>query len=233
MKKIYAIAVACLLISSHLQARLANTAFGTVVPIETLNSYTKGPVDVAPGIVWTATSTSAMFGYKGTVDFHSNGIWRDLPAVTSVDDDESTMEYRFDPPVSGVGGLLNYVPDAAQSKRKPVIAIYDKNHKIIDSNILSFKSPSGRGEFRGFQLNTPRIVYFSLSYGFVSLRDLTVQKAPLPPMPKARPAQTSLQGSTAILVQVGFPATRCKSLRMTPTQRRHCDKAMRKAASKV
>ena len=37
----------------------------------------------------------------------------------------------------------------------------------------------------------------------------------------------------AALTQVGFPATRCKSVRMTPTQRRHCDKAMRKAASKV
>jgi len=36
----------------------------------------------------------------------------------------------------------------------------------------------------------------------------------------------------AAVVEVGFPATRCKSLRMSETQRRHCDKAVRKAASK-
>lgn len=38
---------------------------------------------------------------------------------------------------------------------------------------------------------------------------------------------------TATIVEVGFPATRCKSLRMTETQRRHCDKGTRKAASKA
>lgn len=66
MKKTCAIAIFCLLVSVQLHAKQANTVFGEVMPIETLNRYGKGLMAVAPGIVWTTDTTAATFGHKGT-----------------------------------------------------------------------------------------------------------------------------------------------------------------------
>ena len=163
-----------LLLSAAAQAVPVNRLDGHVVPLEKLNSFGRGPITQQPSIVWKSTASTSSFGYGGAFDFHGNGRWSGPPLMANVEEDIATMEYSFDPPVSGVGGLINYVPDEKITTGKPVIAIFDSEHRLIESQTLHFISLDGRGEFHGFTQPTPRIAYFSLSNSFIGLRSLTI-----------------------------------------------------------
>ena len=175
MKTRRSIFLACfLLLAGTVQAAPVTRLDGQVVPLEKFNNFGRGPITQQPGIVWKSSVSTSSFGYGGSFDFHGNGRWSGLPLMANVEEDIATMEYSFDPPVAGVGGLVNYVPDKELTSGRPVIAIYDSEHRLIESKTLGFVSVNGKGEFHGFKLPTARIAYFSLSNSFIGLRELTV-----------------------------------------------------------
>ena len=75
-------------------------------------------------------------------------------------------------------------------------------------------------------MKTAAVLFFACLVVAIEAR----ASAPFPP-PTLSLSPSAEQG--AVMVETGFPATRCKSPRLTETQRRHCDKGTRKAASKA
>jgi hypothetical protein len=82
---------------------------GMLIPIPVLNIFTAGPETVAPGVTWTASSASAVYG--STVGYIASPLrWpAGTPAVVGTDIPGVSMTFTFSTPVSAVGGNLLWV----------------------------------------------------------------------------------------------------------------------------
>jgi hypothetical protein len=149
---------------------------GTVLPMPAVEYQGVGPQTMAPGVTWSSTTGSSLFGYAGGYGLGSNGYWDGLPPHVALNAISGTMTFAFDTPVSSVGGFLNYSPEYGT----PTIAAYDASDALIEAHILSISTPpfgSNAGAFYGFTQDTPSIAYFRLSNAYVVMRDLTVVTA--------------------------------------------------------
>ena len=161
---------------------------GVIVPIppaaDTIG-FGMGPVGFGPGITWTSTSASSVFGYDNArgYGFDANGFWNSLLLpMAGLDDTTGTMTFAFDMPVAGVGGFVNYSPTYGPA----TLAVYDSSFNLLESESLTFTTDLqfNGGEFVGFLRDTPDIRYFTLSDSFVGVTQFTVQDmvaaAPVP-----------------------------------------------------
>lgn len=154
---------------------------GTVLTIPAANYFGAGPQTFS-GVTWTSTNAStqggAVFGYSGTYGFNGNGAWSDLTMAglnSSTDNTTATdtMTFTFDTPVSGVGGFLNYVPDASTPT---TIAVWDTDGNLIESYDLTFYTGGAEnsGFFYGFLESGATIKSFTLTDNYIGITDLTV-----------------------------------------------------------
>jgi hypothetical protein len=170
---------------------------GLLIPIpaapDTIGFGT-GPHSFGPGVTWTATTASAVFGYDNAFGygFAENGFWNQLLfPMAGLNDTAGTMTFAFDMPVAGVGGFVNYVPDIGPA----TLAVYDSGFNLLESVSLTFTTdvPFNGGEFVGFLRDTPDIRYFTVSDSFVGITHLTVQDMVGAPVPE--PATLVLLGA--------------------------------------
>ena len=161
---------------------------GTVLAMPQVNVSGFGPQTLAPGVTWSSTNITSVFGFILNYALTTNGNWNGLPPYVGLNVRTGTMTFAFDTPVSAVGGFLNYAPAAGA----PTIAVYDASNVLIESYILSISTPGGQnaGAFFGFMQDTPSIAYFTLSNGGVVMRDLTVLAEPAQDTPE--PASLAL-----------------------------------------
>ena len=159
---------------------------GTIVPMPdrgVAGAMGAGPEMFGPGITWSSTTASSLFGYDGTFGygFGGNGFWDTALAPMAVLNAESgTMTFAFASPVSGVGGFLNYEPGHPGAS---TIAIYDSSFQLLDSGELTFilsPSDTDSGQFLGFERGAADISYFTLSNDFVGITNLTVAGGAVP-----------------------------------------------------
>lgn len=166
----------CLSTSGAFAAAVTSLPGGTVIPMAETNTFSAGPIVQAPGITWSSANENSVFGYTNGYGFSDNGFWGGSPPMIGTNDGSSTMEYSFSSLLSGVGGFINYARiGSGYDGNAAVIAIYDSNHVLLESSLLSFvTSGQNTGEFHGFTQATANIAYFSLTGAYIGLRDLTI-----------------------------------------------------------
>jgi len=148
---------------------------GTVVSIPGVNYEGLGPQYFGPGITWSSTYPSSIFGYTNNYGYGSNGLWDGklgpMAGLNSIS--IGTMTFAFSTPVTGVGGFINYVPDFSSSPT--TIAVYDAGMNLIESEILTFHTDgsTNSGEFHGFLETSPKISFFTLSNNVIGITTLT------------------------------------------------------------
>ena len=163
---------------------------GTVLAQPAINYNGAGPQTVAPGITWSASVSSAIFGTTGGYGLNPNGAWTGPFAYIGLNSAFGTMTYSFASPVAGVGGFLNYSALSGTAS----IAAYDATSTLIESHTLSISTPAvNDGAFFGFLQPTASIAYFTLSDAYVVMRDLTVLAEPAQDTPE--PASLALLGA--------------------------------------
>lgn len=151
---------------------------GTVLARSGADFIGVGPRTLAPGVTWSSTVPSSLFGYTGfagSYSFNANGNWTAPPVFDALNDFVGSMIYAFATPGAAVGGFLNYAPNFGPAS----ISIYDSSNAPIESFTLSISTPSGanEGAFYGFSRETASIAYFRVTGSYVALRDLTVTTA--------------------------------------------------------
>lgn len=175
MMSIRSIAVASALAAGSLLLPLSASAGvvtslpgGTVVPMAPVDYWGAGPVTMAPGVTWSSTSNSSVYGWTGGYGFSGNGYW--TMTMMGTNDTESSMTVAFDHAVSGVGAFLNYVQGM-----NATISAYDSNHDLIESMALTFSTGAAdnSGMFYGFSESSANISYFTMTGGYIGAADLT------------------------------------------------------------
>lgn len=181
MKKLVIASTLALLFASGAYAAPVTSLTGTVVPMSPDNAFAAGPITQTPGIVWSADSTSSVFGWTYGYGFGGNGSWSGNPPMAGTNTGTSYMEYSFATMLAGVGGVLNYSPGSGSAA---MISIFDASHNLLESSVLNF-STSSVGEFHGFQQTSANIGFFRLSGSYIGLRDLTVSSVTAVPEPES------------------------------------------------
>ena len=174
---------------------------GTILAQPAINYSGVGPQTVAPGITWSANTSSALFGATGGYGLNPNGGWTGPFAYIGLNSALGTMTYSFTTPVAGVGGFLSYSALAGSA----TIAAYDATNTLIESHVLSISTPAANdGAFFGFLEPTASIAYFTLSDAYVVMRDLTVRAG----APQDSPEPASLALLAAALCGLGLTRRR-------------------------
>ena len=154
------VAVGFLVIASSANADVVNSSQSgsTSLSMDPINSFTAGPVTMAPGITWSSTDSYSVYGYTGGYGFANNGSWSGLDMM-GLNTNSGSMTISFDNAVSEVGGFLNYAPDYYGQAS---ISVYDASHSLIESTNLNFRTNGGtnQGEFFGFTEAVADISYF-------------------------------------------------------------------------
>ena len=91
---------------------------GTVLARSGADFIGVGPRTLAPGVTWSSTVPSSLFGYTGfagSYSFNANGNWTAPPVFDALNDFVGSMIYAFATPVAAVGGFLNYAPNFGYS----------------------------------------------------------------------------------------------------------------------
>ena len=167
-------------------------------------NFTFGPTQigglVAHDVVFTAapagggnSGLGAVLG-DGGYGLASNGNWSTGPggnAYTGLDADSGSMTYTInDGLVSGVGGFINYVPDAGFGPTL-IEALAADGITVLESYVLNTDAPISTpggiddGEFRGILRATADIGGFRVSGGYVVLDNFTFGgQAAVQPVPE-------------------------------------------------
>jgi len=155
---------------------------GTTYTFGTASLFTAGPQTVAPGITWTSTTTSSVYGYTSTYGLGGNGAW-DGTAFSYIGLNESsgTMTVAFTNPVTSVGSFLNYAPGTGIAS----ISVYDASHSLIESLNLSISTPGATdgGAFFGFSESTADISYLTYNDAYIVASNLVVNGVSSVPEP--------------------------------------------------
>lgn len=135
-------------------------------------TQTNGPVQVGPGIVWSALRD----GWVGDMPFglRTNGYWdAGREGFAALNASDSAMLFNFADPVSHVGAFVNYAPYLGQGPL-PTIEALDARGAVIDSLTLDIQTPNGvnEGRFLGFEHEVDDIFAFRYRARFGVLDDL-------------------------------------------------------------
>jgi hypothetical protein len=159
-------------------AIVSDLPFGIDLPMPNLDYTGAGPQTLAPGITWSSTFNRSSYGYDGIYGFNANGLWDNLNMM-GLGTSEGTMTIKFDSPVMGVGGFVNYATGWPITR----LAVFNNGH-LIDSIVLTFLTGGGqnKGRFIYFLESAPIITSFTLTNAYVGLADLEYQipQTPLP-----------------------------------------------------
>lgn len=140
-------------------------------PFDTIGYFGSGPQTVAPGVTWTSTSGSSVFGFTGTYGFNGNGGWGGLSMI-GLNSPNGSMSLSFDAPVTGVGAFINYATGAGV----PNISIYDTTNTLIESFTPTFLTDgsTNSGQFLGFLLGTASISRLEFSNAYIGAANLEI-----------------------------------------------------------
>ena len=134
-----ALAVTALAAATPAAAAIVTSLPGsTVLAQPAVNYVGVGPQTVAPGITWSASVSSALFGATGGYGLNPNGAWTGPFAYIGLNSALGTMTYSFATPVAGVGGFLSYSALTGTA----TIAAYDATNTLIESHVLSISTPA-------------------------------------------------------------------------------------------
>lgn len=149
----------------------------TSIPLSATNTFTAGPVGVAPGITWSATYDYSVIGYTDDYGLSSNGRWNGEPAFYGLNRETGTMTWAFDAAVSGAGGFVNYAPFAGAATMRAL----DSGLNVLESYVLDINTgidSRNAGEFWAIDRIGSDISYFQLQNAYFVLRDFVVQGDP-------------------------------------------------------
>ena len=179
MRKIFgpilAAAFACAIYPVAADAGVITAPVGTYFAFPADEYVGTGPQSFS-GITWSSTNAAteggAVFGYDMGYGFGTNGLTYD--AVVGLNDNSEydlvvdSLTFAFASPVSAIGAVLNWRPNAA-----PVtsISVYDSTNALIESYTLSSGDSNLSNtpdSFFGFQETTPTIASFVLTDGDIA-----------------------------------------------------------------
>ncbi len=182
MHMIIVVAIAIFAVSA--QAVEVSSLPGSVTyNIPSLNLFTAGPENIAPGITWSSTTSDSVFGWTGLYRFSNNGNWNDLSMIGS-NTLTDTMTISFASPVKGVAAFMNYATSSGSTPlgSTPTIAVFNSGNQLLESSTLSFSTSglTNTGEVHGFLENTADISSMTLSGSFIGAAALQVVAVPEP-----------------------------------------------------
>lgn len=167
---------------SSAMATTITTAPGgtTALPMNNSNSFSAGPITMAPGIVYSSTSSNSVYGFNSGYLFSSNGSWSGMNMMGSNSPDASaTMTISFSTAVSEVGAFFNYAPGTGGT---PTIAAYDSHHNLLETAVLaiSIGNVTNGGKFYGFQDSSADIAYLTMEGDYIGATSFAYIPAPVP-----------------------------------------------------
>lgn len=178
MHKIIVAAIAVFAVSAQaVEVISLPGSFTYNIPIK--NLQTRGPEIIVPGITWSSTTSSSVFGWTGGYGFGKNGYWSSFSMIGSGTPTD-TMTISFASPVKGVAAFMNY--DAPINGSTPTIAVYNSGNQLLESSTLSFSTSglTNTGEVHGFLENTADISSMTLSGSWIGAANLQVVAVPEP-----------------------------------------------------
>jgi hypothetical protein len=150
--------------SASLAIPVGSLVGGGVIAMPGIDYTGTGPQTFGPGITWTSTSSTSVFGWTDPFSFGDNGIWDgDLGPMAGLGGGGvfDVMTFTFSTPVLGVGGFINLGADDFA-----VLSVYN-GVDLLESQIVT-QGPFGantvnQGFFYGFQEFGTAITSFTLS----------------------------------------------------------------------
>lgn len=156
---------------SSLSGPTANYEFGS-------SNYFGGAAQtIAPGITWTSTYGSSVYGYIYGYGFNLNGQWDGQSMIGSNSGSQSAvMTISFAAPVNGVGMLMQYARGDGDAA---VVNAYDVDNQLLDTYTLTFAdSTFNGGQFVGFQEGENSISYITMAGSYIGGAHLEVSAVP-------------------------------------------------------
>jgi hypothetical protein len=181
---------------------IANPAFadiitslpgGTSVPIPNIGSTAgstsgAGPITFAPGITWTSTSSSSLFGYTGFYGFGNNGYWQGTP-MAGLNVDQGTMTLSFASPITGFLAEVNWAATwyTGEYSSASMTAFNSQGQAIEAMNFSLFGENRGSPGSWGFletynylPMFDTRISSIQFSNAFIGIQGLSIEAAAAP-----------------------------------------------------
>jgi hypothetical protein len=150
-------------------------AGSTFVAFPVMNYFGPGPQTFGPGITWSSTNAAnqggSVFGYNAGYGFGSNGS--SFADLTGVNDNfafygvSDTMTFSFASPVSQVGAIINWYPDAGDTVH---IDWYDTSNNLLADLVLNNAGGNvvAPNSYYGFLSSSANIGSFTLTDGYVA-----------------------------------------------------------------
>jgi PEP-CTERM motif-containing protein len=138
----------------------------------TSGAFGTGPHTFGPGITWTATDSSALFGYQGGYAV-SNGFWNGTPPFAGTNSLSVSMSYAFSSPVSAF--LTDLIWDVSQVV---TMSVFDSSNVLLETLTLSNGTSNlVTPGYYGFQEATANIARVTLSNGAIANRNISISSA--------------------------------------------------------
>lgn len=140
------------------------------IPIEAMSGG--GPFTLAPGVVVTSTSASAVIGTTASYDFGSNGSWSG-DRMIGLNASAGWFDIRFDDPISGFLADLNWT--TGEHNGNAAVEAYNAEGLLLESLALEKKTGNAQTPgFHGLLRATEDIAFLRFTNESIGLRHLSV-----------------------------------------------------------
>jgi hypothetical protein len=150
---------------------------GTVVPIPAVNIQgSAGPIGFGPGITFTTTSPTALFGWTGPIAQYQAFPWLGNPAI-ALNNIESAYTLTFDTPVRAFLGQVTWGRSGYAGYATRMSA-YDANGAQLDAVdfVINGQQQLSKG-FYGFSYAGPDIKSIVFNNDFIAVRNISIMSA--------------------------------------------------------
>lgn len=158
-------------------AEVSSLAGATTYEFGNSNYFGGAAQTIAPGITWTSSYGSSVYGYTYGYGFSQNGQWDGQSMIGSNSGSQSAvMTISFAAPVNGVGMLMQYARGDGQPA---VVSAYDVDNQLLDTYTLTFTdSTFNGGQFVGFLEGENNISYLTMAGSYIGGAHLEVSAVP-------------------------------------------------------
>lgn len=187
MKRTAALAAATAMLSlataAHAELIAAPVSGSTLEAMPASNQFSAGPIVFGNNVTWSSTDGTSVFGWTNSYGFNANGAWSGNPPMAGTNSDTAAMTFTLASDASSIGGTLNW---ACCSYSPVTMSVFDSGGVLLESFALSsgFANLVAANAFHGFSRSAGDIRSFTMTGGYVGLRDLSVDYAGLGGVPE-------------------------------------------------